>query len=240
MKNPKTENKNTKDKNLESSEQKVKVTNDGPYQVCGKLPLLRQKVIADKDGIPDVWQEGEKIPCEEKYSLCRCGDSLCKPFCDGSHTNGFDGTEVATKEPYLKNAETVIGKDLILKDNKPLCSVTKFCHKCSGTRALTLKSENPECKEAIRQAGNCPSGRLVVCDKDTGAAIEPKFEKSVCLVQEAKPNTSGPIWLRGEITLESVDGSKYETRNRMTLCRCGKSENKPFCDGTHLKVGFVE
>jgi CDGSH-type Zn-finger protein len=38
----------------------------------------------------------------------------------------------------------------------------------------------------------------------------------------------------------SGDGAAYETRNRVTLCRCGQSSNKPFCDGTHASVGFKD
>ncbi|UCF09264.1 MAG: CDGSH iron-sulfur domain-containing protein, partial [Thermoplasmata archaeon] len=44
----------------------------------------------------------------------------------------------------------------------------------------------------------------------------------------------GPIWVRGRIPIESADGHIYEIRNRVTLCRCGWSSNKPFCDSSHL------
>jgi D-arabinose 1-dehydrogenase-like Zn-dependent alcohol dehydrogenase len=49
---------------------------------------------------------------------------------------------------------------------------------------------------------------------------------------------SGPLWVRGGITVESGDGTRYETRNRVTLCRCGASSNKPFCDGSHAALAF--
>jgi CDGSH-type Zn-finger protein len=39
--------------------------------------------------------------------------------------------------------------------------------------------------------------------------------------------------VRGGITIESADGVPYEVRNRVTLCRCGRSDNKPFCDASH-------
>jgi hypothetical protein len=42
---------------------------------------------------------------------------------------------------------------------------------------------------------------------------------------------SGPLWVRGGIPVIAADGQAYEVRIRMTLCRCGKSENKPFCNG---------
>jgi CDGSH-type Zn-finger protein len=50
---------------------------------------------------------------------------------------------------------------------------------------------------------------------------------------------SGPLWVRGGIPVESGhDGRVYESRSRVTLCRCGRSQNKPFCDGTHAAIGF--
>jgi CDGSH-type Zn-finger protein len=44
---------------------------------------------------------------------------------------------------------------------------------------------------------------------------------------------NGPIWVRGGIPIESAKDEIYEIRNRVTLCGCGRSSNKPFCDGTH-------
>jgi CDGSH-type Zn-finger protein len=49
---------------------------------------------------------------------------------------------------------------------------------------------------------------------------------------------SGPLWVQSGIPVTAADGSPYEARNRVTLCRCGKSANKPFCDGTHIDAGF--
>ena len=46
-----------------------------------------------------------------------------------------------------------------------------------------------------------------------------------------------PIWVRGGVKVVAADGTPYEQRNRVTLCRCGQSSNKPFCDGTHAHVG---
>ena len=80
----------------------------------------------------------------------------------------------------------------------------------------------------------CPSGRLVAHDRD-GKAIEPDFEPSIGLVHDTQAAKMGPLWVRGGIQVESADGKPYEVRNRVTLCRCGKSRNKPFCDGSHLK-----
>ncbi len=106
-------------------------------------------------------------------------------------------------------------------------------------RRLTLRSADPQKKEiAIRQAGNCPAGRLVARDKKTGKPIEPPFPPSISLIEDPQEKSSGPIWVKGGVAIESEDGYAYEIRNRVTLCRCGKSKNKPFCDGLHIKVKF--
>ncbi len=72
----------------------------------------------------------------------------------------------------------------------------------------------------------------------TGKAIEPDLKPSIGIIEHPSEGISGPLWIKGGIPVISSDGSKYEVRNRMTLCRCGKSENKPFCDGSHRLYGF--
>jgi hypothetical protein len=91
---------------------------------------------------------------------------------------------------------------------------------------------------AVREAELCPSGRLVAWDRRTSGAFEPDFEPSIGIVEDPAQEISGPLWIRGGIPVVAADGTNYETRNRITLCRCGASRNKPFCDGTHAAIGF--
>jgi 3-phenylpropionate/trans-cinnamate dioxygenase ferredoxin subunit len=49
---------------------------------------------------------------------------------------------------------------------------------------------------------------------------------------------NGPYIVTGEVELIDADGNKFPVEKRMALCRCGASTEKPFCDGTHSKVGF--
>ena len=58
------------------------------------------------------------------------------------------------------------------------------------------------------------------------------------VIEDPAERVSGPLWVRGGIPVIAADGFAYEVRNRVTLCRCGASANKPFCDGSHFKVGF--
>jgi CDGSH-type Zn-finger protein len=61
---------------------------------------------------------------------------------------------------------------------------------------------------------------------------------SIGLIEDPEQQCSGPLWLQGGIPIVAADGFEYEVRNRVTLCRCGASKNKPFCDGTHATIKF--
>jgi hypothetical protein len=103
------------------------------------------------------------------------------------------------------------------------------------------RTDDPGVRRIVeQQAADCPSGRLVVLDAKSGQAIEPKLEPSIGLVEDTANEVSGPLWVRGGIPVVAVDGTTYEVRNRVTLCRCGASQNKPFCDGSHVSVGFSD
>jgi CDGSH-type Zn-finger protein len=218
--------------------QKILISKNGPYIICGGIPLNKEIIVTAEDEIPTNWKKDKKYPKQENYALCRCGQSSNKPFCDGTHGKiGFKCDEIASKEKYDSMAEKIVGPNLILKDVPSLCSSAFFCHRANGTWNLVEKSDMESKKIAIQECHDCPSGRLVICDKKTGKAIEPKFNPSISIVEDPGKNVSGPIWVKGLIQLEASDGFKYEKRNRVTLCRCGKSENKPFCDGTHT-AGF--
>lgn len=221
------------------AEKKVVVSKDGPYIVTGGVPLGTEIEVVGKEGVPEFWEKGKGFPKQETYRLCRCGKSKEKPFCDDSHfREGFDGTETASRERFEKQAERIKGPEIDLLDVPGLCSLARFCHLKGGTWENTRKSDDPEAKRiAIETACKCPSGRLVIVNK-AGKLIEPKLDKSISLIQDPQRGVSGPLWLKGGINIESSDGRKRETRNRMTLCRCGKSGNKPFCDGSHLRSGF--
>jgi len=207
---------------------------DGPYLVSGRVSLSDQIICVDDDGDPQGWKEGGRYPAKDSYALCRCGWSQRMPYCDGSHARaGFDGTETAVDIPYLERAEQFDGPDLKLTDVKVFCMGAGFCHREGGTWALTRESADAKArKNAIKEACDCPSGRLVAWEKD-GEVIEPEFEPSIGVVEDCDGRKLGPLWVRGGVPVESADGRIYEVRNRMTLCGCGRSANKPFCDGGH-------
>lgn len=215
---------------------KIKVTKNGPYFASSGIPLSEQSICVDTDAQCHGWKEGKKYPAQESYALCRCGHSQNNPFCDSTHAKiKFDGTEEATNKPYIEQAAEINGPGLKLTDAEDFCAGARFCHRGGGTWKLTKQSGDAEAKQkAVEEACDCPSGRLVAWDK-RGKAIEPDFEPSIGLIEDTQTKKMGPIWVRGGIPIESAEGKTYEIRNRVTLCRCGKSSNKPFCDGRHLK-----
>jgi CDGSH-type Zn-finger protein len=200
------------------------------------IPLKEMIIVVNSDGEAIKWEVGKKYPLQDNFALCRCGESRNKPFCDGIHSKiNFNGTETADRRPYLELAEVIEGPDLKLTDLEEICAAARFCDPEGGTWELTRHSDNPKARElAINQTGNCPAGRIVVWNKDTGEEIEPEFEPSLGLIEDPYKDASGPIFVRGRIPIESANGSIYEIRNRITLCRCGRSSIKPFCDTSHL------
>jgi len=53
----------------------------------------------------------------------------------------------------------------------------------------------------------------------------------------AIPN--GPLLVEGRVTIKRPDGTEEIKETKCHLCRCGHSANKPFCDATHKKIGFI-
>ena len=51
---------------------------------------------------------------------------------------------------------------------------------------------------------------------------------------------NGPLRVKGDVVLKDADGETYDLKGReaVSLCRCGQSGNKPFCDGSHSRTGF--
>jgi CDGSH-type Zn-finger protein len=80
---------------------------------------------------------------------------------------------------------------------------------------------------------SCPTGALHYRRLDGGLQEQPPAETTV----EPRPN--GPLFVRGAVRIVDPDGDLIREDTRVALCRCGASENKPFCDGSHRRVGFT-
>lgn len=220
-------------------QKKIKILKDGPYLVTGQVKLS-EKIITSK-GRGYVYTEGRILPQTKTYTLCRCGKSKNPPFCDGAHSKcDFKGEETASKVNFDERVEIFIGPDLDMKDDHR-CAFARFCHRNDGTAwELIEQSDDPKLKEeAIKAASECPAGRLVAVEKN-GKDIEPEYEPEIVILQDPERGVSCGIFVKGGIPLQSVDGSLYETRNRVVLCRCGESNNKPFCDAMHVNIRYLD
>lgn len=223
-------------------EAKVVIARNGPFLVTGGIPLSEQTIVADSEGESETWREGKSFPAQASYALCRCGHSKSKPFCDGTHTQvRFDGTETASRRPYTEQAQVMQGPAHALSDAETLCAFARFCDPNGQVWNQVEQTDDPKvARNFVRQVNACPSGRLVAWDRATGKALEEPLPVSIGVVQDPAQGVSGPLWLRGGIPMIAADGFAYEVRNRVTVCRCGASKNKPFCDGTHARVKFSD
>ncbi|MCL2379315.1 MAG: CDGSH iron-sulfur domain-containing protein [Coriobacteriia bacterium] len=241
-----------------SESMRIDVLENGPYMVSGNVPLSVMTIERNEQREAVSWRQIKELPLKDKYMLCRCGKSKNKPYCDGTHAAiGFDGYETATMQPYERDAEVIQGDGIALHDNQSFCVGAEFCDRLGGVWNLVqatvenVGERNPEKatqvvqkaqKIATEQACNCPSGRLVMhktLDDGSELIIEPDFgEPNIVLIEDVDYGASGAIWVRGKIPIYSADGNPYEVRNRMTLCRCGASSNKPFCNGAHYSINF--
>lgn len=217
---------------------KINIIKDGPYRVSGGAPLSTQTIGLNEGRESINWIEVGETQTSDPYFLCRCGRSASKPFCDGSHSStGFDGAETAPRAPFADQASELHGATLTLLDVEHLCAAARFCDRAGSVWANVESLETDAQREAlIEQVGQCPSGRLALRDLETGARLEPKLPPSIVLVEDPAAGLNGPIWVRGGVAVVASDGALLETRNRVTLCRCGESANKPYCDGSHARI----
>jgi CDGSH-type Zn-finger protein len=205
--------------------------------VTGSPSLLRTAQVESQFGEPIGWEEPAPIDNPAEFDLCRCGESTRKPFCDASHeTSGFDGSEVADRTPRAARASVLAGEGVVMTDDRSLCTHAGHCaDRFTDVWEMIRGTSDPAARARLRRMVElCPSGRLAHAPTVDAEALEPEFEPSIAVIRD------GPLWVRGGIPVESSDGTTYEVRNRVTLCRCGHSNNKPFCDGTHKEVGFSD
>ena len=218
---------------------RVVVYKNGPYFVFGDVPLVRKTQVVSEYGEPLTWQgTGAVATPAAEYHLCRCGQSHNKPFCDGSHrAAGFDGTEAAD-EGVTADREMIIpgATRIVVKKDPDLCMNSGFCGmRGAGLGQFVAATADTKIRSlVIAMVERCPSGALTYRIEE-GPDIEPDLPQQIAVTTELTSDgpIAGPLWLTGGIPVERSDGLPFETRNRVTLCNCGRSGSKPLCDGTH-------
>lgn len=187
--------------------------------------------------------KGERLETTPVTTLCRCGHSTDKPYCDDTHTEiDFSGERNPDRVP--DRIDEYIGKAITIVDNRGVCA-----HKGACTDNLPqvfipydqrtdesmpwIEPDNASIKEIIATIEKCPSGALSYkigqrryqdLDQEPGITV-------------AK---NGPLEVVGGVLLKDDEASKPECKEHYCLCRCGASFNKPFCDGSHWDIDFKD
>ena len=214
-------------------EPKITVIARGPYEVTGDVALCPRSVAYSPQGEPLTWKSTAALPHATTYYLCRCGQSRDKPFCDGSHAfELFDGTETAPATTFADRAEHHEGPGITVRKDGDLCHHAGFCKQelTNWFELIPQTDSTGPLSELIAMIERCPSGALTY--ELDGEEIEPPLPEAIA------PIANGPLFVSGRVTIERADNQPIERRNRVSLCRCGRSDNKPLCDGTHAKIGF--
>jgi CDGSH-type Zn-finger protein len=194
------------------SGKRIVVRPAGPYLVYGRVPLVRKIQIVSEYGEPLAWKKGKSFKVGETYTLCRCGHSRRKPFCDGTHrTAGFDGTETAdTSVTAARQRLCRGGTHIVVKFDDSLCMDAGFC----ANRVTTIESLVPATadttvrSQVIAMIERCPSGALTYALARGEPDIEPDYPQQVAVVTEitsAGP-IDGPLWVTGCVQIERADG----------------------------------
>jgi len=218
----------------------IEILPHGPYLVYGNPPLRQEILVLNEEGIPWEYAQGQSYATTENpTALCRCGHSAKAPYCDGSHTHvNWDSGLTAENVPLLENAVFIDGPTVQLADNPDYCAHARICMAKNTVWKNTKHSGHPESRDiAIHETVLCPSGRLKIREEGKEEYIEPTLKPEISLIEDPQKKCSGPLWVKGGIPVNGPD-TPYEQRNRVTLCRCGSSSNKPFCDGTHIDTHF--
>jgi len=178
---------------------------------------------------------GETWPPGKGVALCRCGGSQNKPFCDGTHgRNGFRDENRA--DPAKDKREAYAGKGITIFDNRALCAHAGHC--TDGLASVFRMRSEPwidadgaPVQDIIDTIRRCPSGALSYAIDGVEAA---PVERAPMVTVSA----NGPYEITGGIELMGVKQGAGASSEHYTLCRCGASKNKPFCDGSHWDAGF--
>lgn len=201
---------------------RITVTADGPYRVEGTVSVCA----------PD----GAVVSTDGVRHLCRCGGSRNKPFCDATHgLKGWSGPESADHGPIAdRRQDYPAGAGVVVHDDRTRCAHFGQCTtRLPGVfRAETEPFVDPAAASAAQitaVVAGCPSGALAY--SVDGEQVEEPGAPSIT------PIVDGGYRVRGVVVV-GADGEAYESRERQTLCRCGHSQNKPFCDGSHFYAGF--
>jgi CDGSH-type Zn-finger protein/truncated hemoglobin YjbI len=209
----------------------IQVSRDGPY-VVSNLTDFRN------------WL-GEPLEAQPQMQLCRCGQSSTKPYCDGTHARvGFSGAKDAKRVPDRRDAYR--GQQIEILDNRGICAHSGFCTDRLASvfhvgKEPFITPSGGRLDEIMQAVRACPSGALsyAIDGVEARDQIDQRRPESI------EVSKDGPYRITGGIRLVDEDGQEVaraegSSREHYSLCRCGQSQNKPFCSGMHWYVKFCD
>jgi CDGSH-type Zn-finger protein/uncharacterized Fe-S cluster protein YjdI len=227
---------------------------NGPYYL---LNDIKPKIV---ENLQD--SKGESLSTVSGVTLCRCGASKNKPFCDGTHgTIGFSSENKAVQTATSKSSvadsssddskkdkniikdkrKSYVGSKITIHDNRKICSHSAECVNILPA-VFKLNSRpwiDPDAAgvEAIADIiRKCPSGALSYSIDGKEYRDENDRNPLVTVSKDGPYLITGGVELIGD-NIQLGDGASKE---HYTLCRCGASQNKPFCDGMHKTINFKD
>ena len=213
----------------------IMTARNGPYLVTN-VPAVRTPL-------------GENRTLPPQLALCRCGGSVDKPFCDGTHAaNGF--TDDKDPNRVSDQRDTYPGQQVTIFDNRGICQHSGLCTDRLPTAFRTdaepfVAPSGGRMDEIIRAVRDCPSGALSLAFDGTDDWAEGRDladwhgqrEAAIEVTQDGPYRVTGGIGLT-DATGADVSRAAGSSREHYALCRCGHSQNKPFCSGMHWYVEF--
>lgn len=195
---------------------------DGPYLVKDLENLSNQKGA---------------IEAKNVIALCRCGGSQKKPFCDGTHAK-INFSSAKSEKRLEDKRDAYSTSEITIHDNRSICAHAGRCtdNLKEVFRLNTepwIRPDGAEPQQIIDTINKCPSGALSYTFKQKEHR-DRAGEPAVFVA----PN--GPYVVSGAPKLEDTERAEGASTEHFTMCRCGGSKNKPFCDGTHWHIGFTD
>ena len=209
----------------------IMTARNGPYLVTN-VPAVRTPL-------------GETLTSPPQLALCRCGGSATKPFCDGTHaSSGFTDAKDPNRVPDQR--DTYPGQQVTIFDNRGICQHSGLCTDRLPTAFRTdaepfVAPSGGRMDEIVRAVRDCPSGALSLAfDGDEARDLADwhgQREAAIEVTQDGPYRVTGGIGLT-DATAADVPRAAGSSREHYALCRCGHSQNKPFCSGMHWYVEF--
>ena len=230
-------NNNNSGKPTPTPTPKIMPLTNGPYYLINDM---EPKVVENLQN-----SKGQPLSTIRGVALCRCGASNTKPFCDGTHgiIRWSSENRVDDVSNKIKNKrKEYVGKNVTILDNRKICSHAAEC--VNNLPSVFRENDRPwinsdaASPEAIIETiRKCPSGALSYSINGIEYRDPPDNRRPMVTVSKG-----GPYAITGGVELigNGIPFGEGASKEHYTLCRCGASNNKIFCDGMHGVIKFKD